>query len=125
MRRCSQQRRQALAHDGFDDAVRRLCFMGRYFWLGNNSREFFNLLNNDMYYYETQCSRVMLEMNKLNKTNICLPCVSGRERAPVCVCVSEGERYEFSSLFRVRVMDRCPTADTYHQVHVGFYSLRP
>lgn len=38
-----QQRRLALADYVFDDAARRLYFMGRYFWLRNNSQELFNL----------------------------------------------------------------------------------
>lgn len=41
---------KALPDYGFDDGARRLCFMGRYFWLSNNLLELFNLMNNDMYY---------------------------------------------------------------------------
>ena len=43
IQRCWQQRRPAPADYGFDDAARRLCFMGRYFWLRNNTLELFNL----------------------------------------------------------------------------------
>lgn len=59
-----QQRRQTLADSACDDAVRRPCLMGRYFWVRGNSLELFNNAENDMNYH-TQQSPVILEMKEL------------------------------------------------------------
>lgn len=52
------------ADSACDDAVRRLCLMGRYFYVGYNLLELFNNVENDGNYH-TQQSSVMLQMKEL------------------------------------------------------------
>lgn len=71
IRRRWQQRRWALADDGFDDGARRLCFIGRYFWLKNNLLELFNMLRT------IKCSVQCIITHKALKLHVmcCLPCL--------------------------------------------------